>query len=81
MEKSNSHDWQVTNRYGNATFYKCSVCLKSKCYSWMPGWPGSDEYYTKEGDSISLPPYAEPECTPYPEAGLFSSLNAQTTPR
>lgn len=75
-EEKNAHNWQITEQYAHATLYKCSVCLKGRCYSWMPGWPGSYEYYTKEGDRISVAPYAEPPCTTFPEAGLFSNLNS-----
>ena len=77
-EAKNSHDWQVTKTYGYATFYECTVCLKTKCYSWTPGWPGSDSFYTKQGDEISVAPYAEPPCTSFPETGLFSDLNNTT---
>jgi ADP-ribose pyrophosphatase YjhB (NUDIX family) len=61
-----NHQWEVDERFGYATSYRCKICSCSKMVSWMPGWPPSSEYY-KNNEKSDM----EPQCKSIRQAGVM----------
>lgn len=71
MDERNAHRWECTARYGYATIYRCEVCKCSRHYSWNPGWPGGNDYFSAEGNGLP----GEPPCSALPVDGLFAKVS------
>jgi hypothetical protein len=57
-----AHQWREKERYGYGHQDVCHMCEVVRFYSWTPGWPGSYEYFGRDGAEIKIDRYEEPPC-------------------